>query len=215
MYMDTKSTGIGIILLTLLTIVLGVAAYPSLPSDMVCGWDSFGQASSYLPKFWGVFLFPLILAFVYLLWFSIPRLEPMKKNLEVFRHSYNGFWLVVAVFFFYIFTLVLGANAGWEFDFRQAIAPALALLLASIAALLEHSRRNFFVGIRTPWTLSSDKVWKRTHILGAKLFYLCAVSTFAGAVYPEFLLWYLLVPLAVTVLITVSYSYIEFRRHQV
>ena len=170
------------------------------------------MVDGYLPKIWGIFLFPYLLLFVFVLWWGIPHLEPMKKNLEAFRDSYNGLWLVIAIFFFYLFALVVGANVGWEFDFRVALAPAVGLLLASVAVLLENSKRNYLIGIRTPWTLSSDKIWKRTHELGSHLFYFCAVWAFAGAVSPDYFVWLLLVPLLVTVLITTVYSYIEFRR---
>ncbi len=210
--MDTKSTGVGIVLLALLATILGIAVFPALPPDIASHWNGAGQIDGYLPKILGIFLYPIILSVVFGLWYVIPHLEPMHKNLNAFRHAYNGFWLVLAIFFFYLFALTIGANVSWEFDFRQAIAPALALVFASVAVLLEHSRRNYLVGIRTPWTLSSDKVWKRTNILGSKLFLMCAVWTFAGVVYPDYLMWYLVLPLVATVCITTVFSYIEFKR---
>ena len=213
--MDTKSVGIGIICLTILSLLFSVALYPALPDLVASHWDRFGHPNSFLPKFWALFMFPFILSCTFLIWLIIPVLEPLKKNFETFRNMYNGFWLVVAVFVFYIFTLTVGLHTGWEFNFNQALAPAIALLFAAIAVLLERTKRNYFVGIRTPWTLSSDKVWKRTHLLGSSLFYFCAVWAFAGTVYPEYLCWYIFVPLVCTVLITTVYSYIEFRRQEV
>lgn len=210
--MDTKSTGVGIALLALLATILGIAVFPALPPDIASHWNAAGEIDSYMPKLWGVLLYPFLLTALFGIWYAIPHLEPMHKNLNAFRHAYNGFWLVMAIFFFYLFALTIGANVGWEFDFRQAIAPALALVFASVAILLEHSRRNYLVGIRTPWTLSSDKVWKRTNVLGSKLFLMCAVWTFAGVVYPDYLLLYIVLPVFAAVIITTVFSYFEFKR---
>ncbi len=210
--MDTKSTGVSMVLIAVAATVLGVAVYPSLPAEVAAHWGTMGEVDGYLPKAWGIFMFPYIMLFTFLVWWVIPYVEPMKKNLEAFREAYNGFWLVIAVFLFYVYVLVIGTNVGWEFNFVQALAPGLALFLAGAGVLLAESKRNYFVGIRTPWTLSSDKVWKRTHLLGSKLFYLCAVWTFLGVVFPQYLMWLLFVPLTITVLITTGYSYIEFRR---
>ena len=210
--MDTKSTGVSIILLAVLAAVLGIAVYPSLPADVASHWDVAGQVNGYLPKIWGIFLFPYLILFIFILWWLIPHLEPQRKNLEAFRESYNGFMLVLAIFFFYLFALVVGANVGWEFDFRQALAPALALVLAGAGVLLKSSKRNYLVGIRTPWTLASDTVWKRTHELGSHLFYFCAVWAFAGILFPDYFALFLLLPLMATIVIVIIYSYIEFRR---
>ena len=213
--MDTKSTGVGLTCLTLLAFVLGIAVYPTLPPLMAFHWGTLGEVGGLIPTFWGVFLYPFFMCLMFVVWLGIPQIEPMQKNIQAFRTTYNGFWIVQTVFLFYLFMLTVGNNSGWLFNFNQALSPAIALLFAAAAVLLEHSRRNYFIGIRTPWTLSSDKIWKRTHLLGSKLFYFCAVWAFAGVVYPEYLLLYLSLPIFITVVITVSYSYIEFKRSQV
>ena len=210
--MDTKSTGVSIFSLAALATILGFAVYPLVPAQIASHWDLAGQVNGYLPKEWGIFLFPYIILFIFIIWWAIPYLEPMKKNLEAFRESYNGFMLVIAIFFFYVYALVIGANVGWLFDFTQALAPALALVFAAAGVLLAHSKRNYLVGIRTPWTLSSDKVWDRTHVVASYLFYFCGVWAFAGFFFPEYLAWFLLFPLMATIVIVIVYSYIEFRR---
>ena len=210
--MDTKSTGVSIFILAVLATVLGVAVYPSLPAEIATHWDAAGQVNGFMPKAWGIFIFPYLILFLFIVWWAIPYLEPNKKNLEAFRESYNGFMLVMSIFFFYLFALVVGNSVGWVFDFTQALAPAIALVFAAAGVLLADSKRNYLVGIRTPWTLSSDKVWNRTHALASHLFYFCAVWAFAGAVFPADFVWFLLLPLITTIVIVIVYSYIEFRR---
>ncbi len=211
-HMDTKSTGIGMVCLLSLSLLLGVALYPSLPPDMAVHWNYNGLIDGYASKVWGIVLLPFLLLGIYIAWITVPVIEPMQKNFNAFRNAFNGFMMVLAFFFFYCFILIFGFNLGWEINMAQALAPGLALVLAAVAVLLENSKRNYFVGMRTPWTLSSDKVWKRTNFLSAKLFYFCAVCVFAGVVYPDYLAAYIILPLIATIFITTLYSYIEFRR---
>lgn len=210
--MHTKITGASILSLAFFAAIIGLFTLPLLPAEVASHWNAAGQVDDYMPKLMGVFLMPCLLLVVFIVWKLIPRIEPMQKNFLTFRESYNGFFLVLAFFLFYVYDITIGTNLGWQFDFRVALAPAVALLLFAVAELMKHTKRNFLVGIRTPWTLSSDKVWKRTHELAAYLFYFCAISALAGAVYPDFLMVYILVPILGTVLITVLYSYIEFKR---
>jgi uncharacterized membrane protein len=205
-------TGTGILLLAAVAAIIGLYAYPLLPDMVVSHWSAVGTPDGYMPKIVSVVLLPLMLITLFIVWRLIPHIEPMKKNFKTFEEEYNGFNLVVAFFLFYIYDLILGVNLGWQFDFRVALAPAIALLFYAAAELLKHTKRNFFVGIRTPWTLSSDKVWKRTHEAGTYLFYLCAISALAGVFYPDSLLFYTLVPLLATIFITVSFSFFEYHR---
>lgn len=213
--MDTKSTGIGLVCLTLLATIFCLALYPGLSTVMATHGNAVGQVGGFAMKSCNVFLFPLVLGFLFLIWLLIPAIEPLKKNLRAFRSSYNGFWLVLSVFVFYTFTLTIGQNTGSEFNFIQAFAPAIALLFAAVAVLLGHTKRNYFIGVRTPWTLTSDRVWNRTNVLASHLFNFCAVWALAGVIYPEYFVLYTCVPLMLTVIVTVVYSYIEYKREQV
>lgn len=201
-------------LLTFVALVLGIFVYPMLPDMIATHWNLAGVADGFMSKFWALFLMPFILFTVFLIWAVIPHLEPMKKNLAAFQEAYNGFFLVLSVFLFYIYMLTLGANLGGEFNFVQALAPAFTLLFLAVGVLMEHTKRNFFVGIRTPWTLSSDKVWKKTHQLAAPLFYFTAASTFVGLVYPDYFFAYMFFPLFGTIVITVLYSFVEYRHEK-
>jgi uncharacterized membrane protein len=87
--------------------------------------------------------------------------------------------------------------------------------LAAIGAVMKNSQRNFFVGIRTPWTLASDAVWRKTHVLGSWLFYFCALCCLAGAFVPGLLFILIIFPLVIAVLTAVIYSYVEFRHERV
>jgi uncharacterized membrane protein len=97
----------------------------------------------------------------------------------------------------------------------RAVLPALAILVGVIAALLPLVKRNWFFGIRTPWTLSSDAVWDKTHRLGAPLLGIAALCIFAAAFAPSALaLWLIIAPLLVIIVILLIYSYVLLAREK-
>ncbi len=102
---------------------------------------------------------------------------------------------------------ILAFNLGYEFPFLSLILVGVALLFYYTGVVLNHATRNWFVGIRIPWTLSNDVVWDRTHAFGATLFKITAIVTLFGVIFTEYGIYFLLVPLLATVIITTVYSY--------
>ncbi len=211
--MSTRTASIVILTLLALSFGAGVVLYPSLPDQVVSHWNAAGEADGMMGKFWGVFLFPIIMVALFGLYLLIPKIDPMRANIESFRKQYNAFWVFLFLFFTYVFGLTLAWNSGYVFDFTTWIIPAIAALFWFLGAFIKKSKRNFFVGIRTPWTLSSDTVWEKTHALGGKLFKLSASISLLGIfVGGDMAILFILVPVVVTVLVTVVYSYLEYRK---
>ena len=83
-----------------------------------------------------------------------------------------------------------------------------------IGFILRKVKRNFFIGIRTPWTLSSDVVWDKTHKLGSKLIIHSGIITLIGIFFQNYMLWFILTPIIVSAIILLIYSYLEFRKEE-
>jgi len=96
----------------------------------------------------------------------------------------------------------------------SALLPALGLFIFFMGFLLEKTKRNWFIGIRTPWTLSSDKVWEETHRLGATLFKISGLLAILGAFLPEIAFWLMFIPLIGSSLFLVVYSYLLYARRE-
>ena len=198
-----------------LAVIAGCWVYPLLPDQIASHWNAGGQVNGYMPKFWGTFLFPIIMAILYVLYLVIPLIDPMKHNIESFRKHYDAFWLVAELFFLYIFGLMIKWNFGYRFDFTLAIMPAFAVFIFILGMLMEKTKRNWFIGIRTPWTLSSDVVWDKTHRVGGKLFKIAAVFTLISLAVPKALaVWFFIVPLLAATLISIVYSYVVYRQER-
>lgn len=203
-----------IIALIIISAVIGLYYYNIMPAIMASHWNSQGQVNGYMSKFWGLFLMPMITLVMYLMFLLIPKIDPLKKNIEKFRAHFDWFILLITLFLFYIYTLSIAANLGYGFNMTIMMLPALGILFIYIGFLLEHAKRNWFIGIRTPWTLSSDKVWDKTHMVGGKLFKAAGALAFLGLIFEKYALWIVIISVLWATLYTVVYSYLEYRKEQ-
>jgi len=137
----------------------------------------------------------------------VPRIDPLRENIASFRPVYDWFVVVFSAFMTVIHGGVIAFNLGYEFDFTLLVLAAVAGLFYYVGVLLTHAERNWFVGIRTPWTLSSDDVWARTHRLGGRLFKLTALVALVGLFFGDDAIYFLVVPALLTAGITIAYSY--------
>ena len=210
--MSTKiSLTISFILIAV-ALVVGLVLYAQLPDPMPSHWNSAGQIDDYMPKFWGVFLLPLFTIGITLLLAFIPQIDPLKANIAQFRGLYNAFIVGFVAYMLYVYGLTLAASLGYQFNMTYMLLPVMGLLFIGIGYLMRSAKRNFFIGIRTPWTLSSDKVWDETHKLGATMFMgggvVVLISTFLG----ENGIWLMMPVLLLVALVPIVYSYILWRR---
>lgn len=201
-----------ILLLITLSLLLGVYLYPRVPERMASHWNTLGQVDGYTPKLWGLFLLPLMSLLLLLFLMAIPRIDPLKSNIEKFRGYYDGFIVLCAVFFLYMHVLTMLWSLGLTFDMNQALAPAMGLLFFAAGVMVENAKRNWFIGIRTPWTLSNDEVWEKTHRLGGKLFRLAGLVALVGILVPKYALLLIMGPVLLASAYTTLYSYQEFRK---
>ncbi len=192
----------------------GIVLYPSLPARLDSHWNAQGVVNGTTSRFWGVFLVPIIGLLLVALFFAIPYIDPRRRNIERFRGIYNSFIVVLVLFLAYLHGLTLAWNLGLRFSFLPWFLPAMALLFWYMGYLLGEAEPNWFIGIRTPWTLSSDMVWRKTHALGSKLFRLTAILTLIGILFPAAAILFLLVPVLATALFLVVYSYVLYRQEE-
>jgi len=163
--------------------------YPRLPARMAIHWGPGGQADGFAPRAQAVWWMPVLMAFLAGLLFGLaPFLEPWRHNLKRFRREYAAFGVGLLAFLAGMQGWVLAWNLGWHGDIRRFLALPLAALNGLLAWVLPRARPNWFFGVRTPWTLSSPRVWQETHHLAGRLFALAAGVSLVAVMWPA-LLW--------------------------
>lgn len=193
--------------LWILTAVGTLFAYPLLPPVMATHFGAGGQVNGAMSTWIGAFILPLITLLVLLLFVAIPHIDPLKVNIQYFRKQYNTFVVLLMLFFAVIQAMLIARNLGWAVDPMYVVLPAVGILIFYIGFILPYTKRNWFIGIRTPWTISSDRVWQKTHQLGGTLFKLLGIIIVLSVLAPAFALWIIFVPLIIIVLGLVLYSY--------
>lgn len=210
--MTTKTTSIISFLLIVVAIIAGASLWNQLPDQMASHWDINDQVNGTMPKFWGVFMMPLITLGMMILFLIVPNIDPLKANIVQFRETFNVFIVLIIAFMLYIHGLTLLWSLGFtNFKMSAAMLPFVGILFIAIGFLLRKAKRNFFIGIRTPWTLSSDTVWNKTHQLGSVLFMLSGAFAIVGGFFGGMTaFWLMFVPLIGSSLFLVVYSYVLY-----
>lgn len=212
--MSTRTTTILVLLMILGATVAGLLLWNQLPDPMASHWNINDQADGYMSRTWGVFMMPLITLGMLVLFLVIPSIDPLRANIAQFRGAFNLFIVLIITFMVYVYGLTLAWNLGYTgFRMSSAMLPALGLLFIFIGFMMRQARRNFFIGIRTPWTLSSDTVWEETHRIGAVLFMISGALAFLGGFFGGITaFWLMFAPLMGSTIFLLMYSYVLYRR---
>ncbi|MGA7670247.1 MAG: SdpI family protein [Nitrolancea sp.] len=193
--------------------VAAATLWPTIPSRVPVHWDASGNANGYGGKFEALLLMPIITIGLYLLLLFIPRIDPGKANYAQFSSAYlvARYSMLVVMGAIYVFTILAVKGAG--FNMTRVIVGVIAVMFIVLGNVLGKVRPNWFVGVRTPWTLSSKRSWVRTHRLAGWLFALSGILFLALAIVDigEALIWVMLSVLGVMVATLAVYSYVEWR----
>ena len=182
-----------------------------LPDRIASHWDAAGRVNGTMPKPWGVFIVPLVMLFLWLLFQALPRMSPHGFEMESFATPWALLTDAILAFMLFVEVLTLRAAETRANLSPRPILAAIGLLFAVIGATLGRFSRNFFAGIRTPWTLASEEVWNRTHRLASKVFVAAGLAV-AAATFLDWSLWAILALLLLGPLVPVVYSYVIYRR---
>jgi len=175
-FYDKKKLLLELVTLAFIIIMFGTAfyVYPMLPPKIPTHWDASGQANGFSGRN-GVFFIPIIFVIISILLFILPLMEVFRKNmLEIYRYYY-AFKVFFGLFFTVLFISSILPNFGYNINVSYIVIWMMSFMFIGLGMILPKIKRNFMFGIRTGWTLSSDKVWDKTHKLGGILFALFGI----------------------------------------
>ena len=195
----------------LIAVIAAVWLYPQLPAQMPTHWDLQGHVNGTMPRFWGAAFPALMILALGVLTPLLPLISPRRFEITPFAHVYGTVMLAIQGVMLVVGLAVLLSGAGYALPMPTIAMLSVGALLMVLGNYMGKLRKNFFIGIRTPWTLASDAVWERTHRLGGCLFMLAGLATMVGVLIgaPA---WLTLTAIVVAALIPCVYSYLVYRR---
>ena len=195
-------------------VAFALAVYGRLPAQIPTHFDLAGNPDDWTDLFPGAFLLPAMTAGVYVLLFALRRIDPRRAHYERFEETYWVILNVIALVMAAFHELSLGLALGWPIDMGRAVTITVGLLFAGLGNYLPRIRSNWWIGIRTPWTLDNETVWRETHRVGGWTFVAAGLALVAAGLFvpagPR--AWVTGIALAVGVAIPFVYSYLAYRR---
>lgn len=199
----------------LAALAFGIWALPTLPAEVASHWGLDGEPDGWSSRTTAVYVLPLIGLGIAALLAFLPRTDPRQKNVELHAGTY---WLVANATLIVISAIHIGMiafNLGWPVPLTRIVAVAIGGLFVLIGNVMTRMRPNWFMGIRTPWTLSSDVVWRRTHRVGGYGFVIGGILVIlAGILRPGWASWVMLASVGAAAILSIVYSYVVWREER-
>lgn len=190
-----------------------VIIYPQLPEEIPRHWNIKGEVDAYWGRLYGVVIPLLIMVGCYFLMLFMPYLDPKKENYRRFTGAYTIMRWVLVLFLGLLYIVSILAALGYNFDISLWVKAVISVLFILIGNFMGQFRHNYFVGIKTPWTLADEDVWQKTHRLGARVWVaggiVCLITAFISSIWAAVVFFSAIV---IMVLVPVIYSYILFKQ---
>lgn len=202
-------------LLVVVSVIASVVAYSSMAGRVPTHWNMQGEADGWSSRFVVAWMIPLMMATMLVIFRILPHIDPRRANYEKFRGAYDAIVVMTMVFMAGLHMLLLASATGWEVPVGRLVPAGIGAFFMVLGVLLPRAHPNWFIGIRTPWTMTSDVAWERTHRLGGTLFLLSGVlAVLASVVAPRQAAWVLIVSATVTGVTLIAYSFVVWRREK-
>ena len=200
------------ILLTVVSLLLSLTVFSSLPEQIPAHWNVHGTVDRFAPKL-TVFIFPGIIFLITILFQFMRRTDPNSDNYDKFQREYHRYTFVIGLVFFAVQIMTIAAAFRMDFNVNLIFCLGIGSLFIFIGNLLPKTKHNYFIGIRTPWTLADEQNWFRTHRIAGKIWVLGGLIVALTALAPaSFQVPVFLTVLAVMVVTPFVYSYTDFRK---
>ena len=193
--------------------LIAVLAWNAVPDQIPVHWGLRGEPDRMGGRFEGLFILPLVSLFIYGVLRIAPRIDPARANYDAFAGAYATVRIIVLAALLAVQIVTVLAALGRPVNISGVIPLILGVLFVGLGNVLGKLRPNWFIGIRTPWTLSSRRSWDRTHQVGGWVFLVFGVLLMAAALARE--TWMLVTVFSlfgVGMIGLVVYSYLEWKQ---
>lgn len=173
------------IVIVVVMLISAIVTYPMLPEQLPIHWNVYGEVDNYLAKNpLSAMLFPFLGLFIWALFKVLPSIDPKKEKYRQFRREYAILQRAILAFFLFLHSVVSANTLGHTVPVDLVIPFGVGLLFMILGNYMGKIRKNYFVGIKYPWTLENETVWNKTHRFGGKLFVITGIAMICAVVLP-------------------------------
>jgi len=202
---------IGIIILIW---IFTFAIFGRLPAKIPIHWNISGQVDSFGPKH-DIFILPSIITIIYFVMLYVPIIDPKRANYGKFAGAYRMIRAVVVIILSAVYFASAYSALGYRIEVNRMSNLIIPFMLIGFGSVMGKLRHNYFVGIRTPWTLADEEVWNNTHQLAGKLWLIAGIiglfASFFGGTWVTVFMFVLLIT---AVIVPIVYSYVAFKNKE-
>lgn len=204
-----------LLIVIIAALLSAVVIYNYLPNRIPMHWNDEGQIDGYGGR-GSIFLFPLLGLGIYAGMLFSPLIDPRRANYAKFRGPYRVIRAILAIFSIVAYAVVAAASLGYVVKMDFIMPLGISLMFIVMGNYMGKIRHNYFLGIKTPWTLASEDVWIKTHRLGGRLWVIAGIIGAIGAfIGGKWAFAFALIPIIAASIISVVYSYILYARSQI
>ncbi|TQK63969.1 putative membrane protein [Brevibacillus sp. AG162] len=195
------------ILFFFISVVLGVICYPSMPDQMVIHWGPNGEPNGFAPKLVGVSFIPVVMLFIFV------AVRRQKQYYQKFQSSHDTILHTLMIVLLVIHSMIIAYGYGYMLNIGIFVTLILGILFVTIGNFMPRFRHNYLIGIRTPWSLASEEVWKNTHLLSSRVFFIGGILIMLTSFLPTTIHYVLMLLIVlVTILISIGSSHYYYKR---
>jgi uncharacterized membrane protein len=192
---------------------VGLVFRDRLPEQVPMHWNIAGEVDRWGPRGQALVLLPGIGLLLAGLFVVLPKIDPRRESHALHGHAYRLVGNAALVFMAGMHLVVLAASAGYAVPMNRIVGIGVGLLFTVIGNVLTQARPNWIFGIRTPWTLSSEKAWRETHRVGGRLMVGGGLLiVLAGILVPQWIFAAIMIGVVGPSLAMVVYSYLVWKR---
>jgi uncharacterized membrane protein len=202
-------------LLLVLAVSFGLLIYGwvNLPATIPVHWGIDGKIDGYASKELHTLFMSIMLLGIYVGMLVVPKFDPRKEQYALFERSYRTLRFLILAIIAVINTVVILVGLGYEISVSKVILLTISVMLIVIGNLMGKIRQNYFVGIRTPWTLQNEEVWNKTHRFGGWVFVAAGLISLIGLLVPDaYAFGIFITTLMVSIVWIFVYSYQQYAK---
>ncbi len=203
------------IIVVMATVLASFYFYAHFPERVPTHWNVVGEVDGWGTRWQGAFIIPIMLVVMYVFFLFLPMLDPKKERYTQFAKTYHIFKNMILVVLGLIYFIASLNGVGYNIPIQYTVPVIIGLLFIVMGNYMGKLKRNWFIGVRTPWTLSSEEVWNKTHRVSGYLFILAGLGIIITPMLPKTLGFWLFGTMMVLIIFgTLGYSYFLYLKEK-